>query len=71
VRQAGRTAGRTVDAVRSTMPRDRALYYSGLGIAAIAGIVEWPIAAAIGAGVWLASRGRGSGDSQPERGRTA
>jgi hypothetical protein len=42
-----------------------------LGVAAAAGIVEWPIAAAIGAGVCLASGGRGSGGNQPERRRTA
>jgi hypothetical protein len=39
-------------------PRDRLLYYGGLGLAATVGVLEWPVAAAAGAGVWIASRGR-------------
>jgi hypothetical protein len=39
-------------------PRDRLLYYGALGVAATVGAIEWPVAAAAGAGVWVAMRGR-------------
>lgn len=38
-------------------PTERLLYYGGLGVMAVAGVLEWPVAAAVGAGVWVASRG--------------
>lgn len=55
-------------AVRSNLPPvDRVLYYGGLGVLAAAGVVEWPVAAAVGAGVWVAGRagrrGRGPAGS--------
>ncbi|MFR9749638.1 hypothetical protein ACL02S_01230 [Nocardia sp. 004] len=34
------------------------LYYGGLGAAAATGLVSWPVATAIGVGVWMASRVR-------------
>ena len=32
------------------------MYYGGLGVMAAVGVVEWPVAAALGAGLWLANR---------------
>lgn len=43
----------------------RILYYGGLGLLAAVGMVEWPVAAAIGAGVWVATHA----DHQPGDGR--
>jgi hypothetical protein len=37
-------------------PRDRLLYYGGLGTAAVLGVIEWPVAIAIGAGIAIAQR---------------
>jgi hypothetical protein len=34
------------------------LYYAGLGAMAALGVVPWPVAAAAGGGVWVASRAR-------------
>jgi hypothetical protein len=46
-------------AVRNNLPsRNTLLYYTGLGAAAALQVVSWPVAAAIGAGVWVASRTR-------------
>lgn len=45
--------------VRSYLPpAERLLYYGGLGTAAVIGALEWPVAVAAGAGVWVASRTR-------------
>ena len=44
-------------AVRANLPPvDRMLYYGGLGLMAAVGVLEWPVAAAVGAGVWVAGR---------------
>ncbi|HEY2947826.1 MAG TPA: hypothetical protein VGJ53_05410 [Micromonosporaceae bacterium] len=49
----------TARTVRSFLPpSERLLYYGGLGAMAVAGILEWPVAAAAGAGVWVATRGQ-------------
>jgi hypothetical protein len=46
--------------VRANLPPvERLLYYGGLGLMATAGVLEWPVAAAVGAGVWVAGRGVG------------
>jgi hypothetical protein len=37
-------------------PRDRLLYYGGLGTAAVLGVIEWPVAIAIGAGIAIMER---------------
>jgi hypothetical protein len=43
--------------VRENRPSaDQLLYYGGLGALAAFGVVDWPVAAAIGAGVWIARR---------------
>jgi hypothetical protein len=39
-------------------PTGRMLYYAGLGALAALDVLSWPVAAAIGGGVWVASRGR-------------
>ncbi len=45
--------------VRSFLPpAERLLYYGGLGTAAVIGALEWPVAVAAGAGVWVATRTR-------------
>lgn len=71
-------AGRAVSSYLP--PPSRLGYYAGLGVLAAAGVIEWPIAAAIGVGVAVAglprreeaSSQRGSGDStQAERSRGA
>jgi hypothetical protein len=47
------------DVVRSYLPpMERMAYYGGLGVAALVGVLEWPVAAAAGAGVWVATRTR-------------
>ncbi len=44
-------------AVRANLPpTERLLYYGGLGLMATVGVLEWPVAGAVGVGVWLASR---------------
>lgn len=53
-----------VQAVRANLPpADEMIYYTGLGVLTVAGALEWPVAAAVGAGVWIAgrvgARGRG------------
>ena len=39
-------------------PVERLLYYGGLGVLATVGVLEWPVAAVVGAGVWVAGRTR-------------
>jgi hypothetical protein len=46
-------------------PRDRLLYYGGLGTAAVLGVIEWPVAIAVGAGIAIAQRSH-----QEDGGRT-
>jgi hypothetical protein len=52
-------AGQMVRA--SLPPPERLAYYSGLGALAALGILDWPVAGAIGTGVWVATRTRRSG----------
>lgn len=50
-------AGEAASAIRSALPPPTQLaYYSGLGALAISGIVEWPVALAIGAGTVIAQQ---------------
>ncbi len=54
--------------VRANLPRPRQmLYYGALGGLAAVGAIEWPVAAAIGAGVWVASRTGWRRPGQPGR----
>jgi hypothetical protein len=48
-------------------PLERLLYYGGLGTAAVVGVVEWPVAVAVDAGVWVATRGRRSAGVASEK----
>ena len=38
------------------LSRDQAGFYAGLGALATLGVIEWPVAAAVGAGHWLLRR---------------
>jgi hypothetical protein len=39
------------------LPRkDQLLYYGGLGLLGLAGVVDWPVAAVAAASVWVATR---------------
>lgn len=43
---------------RQLLPRDQpAIYYGGVTAAAVAGLIEWPVAAALAVGVWIARSG--------------
>ena len=56
----GRDVGHAVDMARTFLPPpERIMYYGGLGALAAFGILEWPVAAAIGAGTLIAQRARG------------
>ncbi len=37
-------------------PADRLVFYGGLGVAAIVGLIDWPVATAIGIGTLFARR---------------
>ncbi|MGY2008329.1 hypothetical protein ACW9HJ_24785 [Nocardia gipuzkoensis] len=55
---AGGVASATA-AVRDRVPdRESLLYFGGLGAAAVTGVVSWPVAGAIGVGVWVAEHAR-------------
>jgi hypothetical protein len=54
-----RTVGETPATARRHMPPpERMLYYAGLGALAALEVVSWPVAIALGAGVWVATRKR-------------
>lgn len=54
----------------SMMPsRSSMLFYGGLAVTAVVGAIEWPVAAAIGVGTALASRG--AADPRPGGGTPA
>jgi hypothetical protein len=50
-------------------PRNRLLYYGGLGVAAVVGAIEWPVAIAVGAGLEIAQRSRQEDTSSSGRRR--
>jgi hypothetical protein len=55
-------------AVASHLPSaERVAFYGGLGAAAVFGVLEWPVAVAIGLGTAIAHHARGS--AQPELAR--
>jgi hypothetical protein len=59
----------TARTVVSAIPEPkRLLYYGGVGALAVLGILEWPVAAAAAAGVWVAThsvrRGEPSGSTR-------
>ncbi|MCP2292578.1 hypothetical protein ACFYT3_33455 [Nocardia amikacinitolerans] len=58
-----RTAAEGVSSVTTAVlhrvpDRESMLYYGGLGAAAATGLVSWPVATAIGVGVWVAEHAR-------------
>lgn len=55
--------GSAVQGVRDYLPSSRqALYYGGLALVAAVGVVEWPVAAAIGVGTALARKSHDNGE---------
>ena len=51
-------------------PPERLAFYGGLGLAAVLGAIDWPVAAAIGIGAMVARRtGRGMGGMRSRSGR--
>lgn len=61
VRQVHVPAPNMPQALQDKLPdRKQLIYYGGLGAMAAFGVVSWPVAAAIGAGVWVAGRARSS-----------
>ncbi|WP_214416494.1 hypothetical protein [Sphaerisporangium fuscum] len=57
----GQEMNRAMETARTFLPPpDRLLYYGGLGLLAAIGLLEWPVAAAIGAGTMVAARARGA-----------
>jgi hypothetical protein len=42
-------------------PRDQLALYAGLGAGAVAGLIEWPVAAAVAAGTFVAKRAHSAG----------
>ncbi|WP_188190336.1 hypothetical protein [Nonomuraea sp. SYSU D8015] len=64
--------GHYMDVARTFMPPpERIAYYGALGALAVFGVVEWPVAAAIGAGTVIAQRARRQGPSAAGRPRQA
>jgi hypothetical protein len=64
-------AAKVGDAVRDNAPTgDQLVYYGGLGALAAFGVVDWPVAAAIAVGVWVARR-RSQTSREPESADTA
>ncbi|GAA3202052.1 hypothetical protein [Nonomuraea roseoviolacea] len=51
--------GHAADVARAMLPPpERVAYYGALGALAVMGVIEWPVAAAIGAGAIIAQRAR-------------
>jgi hypothetical protein len=62
--------GAAARGARSMLPSTKSmLFFGGLAATAVVGAIEWPVAAAIGVGTALASRG--AADPQPRGGTTA
>jgi hypothetical protein len=59
--------GQAVDVVRSFLPApERVAYYGALGALAVFGVLDWPVAAAIGAGTMIAQRARKKNSPESE-----
>lgn len=57
IERVARSAAGVVTTAGASLPAPRRLaYYGTLGVMAVAGALEWPVAAAIGVGVWVAGR---------------
>lgn len=58
-RMSRQEVGHAVDVARTFLPPpERIAYYGALGVLAAVGVLEWPVAAAIGAGTMIARRRR-------------
>ncbi|MEV6982863.1 hypothetical protein AB0M95_16600 [Sphaerisporangium sp. NPDC051017] len=56
-RRRGQEMNRAMETARTFLPPpERIAYYGGLGLLAAVGLLEWPVAAAIGAGTLIAQR---------------
>jgi hypothetical protein len=56
-------AGDALGAAVSAVPRQKVLFYTGVAALGVAGVVEWPVAAVVVAGTYVASRSRGRADA--------
>jgi hypothetical protein len=61
-------AGQAVTAAVATVPRQKAVFYLGVGALGVLGVVDWPVAAVVAAGTYVASRahGRSTNASNPD-----
>jgi hypothetical protein len=67
-----REVGRAAGAATSFLPpRERLIWYGGLGTAAVLGVIEWPVAVAVGAGTVIAQRALRQRDSGGPARRTS
>lgn len=67
-----RGVGHAVAGARSILPPpERMAYYAGLGALAVFGVIEWPVAAAIGAGTVIVRRSLKSEPTTPDGGSEA
>ncbi|RCG31321.1 hypothetical protein DQ384_11440 [Sphaerisporangium album] len=70
-RRRGQEMNRAMETARTFLPPpERIVYYGGLGLLAAIGLMEWPVAAAIGAGTLIAQRACAAAGKGAE-GRTA
>ncbi|GLW08751.1 hypothetical protein Misp01_38810 [Microtetraspora sp. NBRC 13810] len=65
--QVGSVVGTVAGTARSVLRPDHFLYYSGLAALAAFEVIEWPVAAAIGAGLIVAERSRRRRGEVPEQ----
>ncbi|MEV0195360.1 hypothetical protein [Nonomuraea sp. NPDC050691] len=64
--------GHAADVARAMLPPpERVAYYGALGALAVMGVIEWPVAAAIGAGAIIAQRARSGRTSMGNGGQRA
>ncbi|WP_156046196.1 hypothetical protein [Herbidospora cretacea] len=54
-------AGHAMRRAAKSTSAQQVVYYGGLGALAAVGVIEWPIAAAIGVGTLIAARAKGAG----------
>lgn|SRR5690606_32811306 len=56
--QVGNVVGTAANTARSVLQPKRIVYYGGLAVLAVFEVIEWPVAAAIGAGMAVAESAR-------------
>jgi hypothetical protein len=52
-------AGQAVTTAVASVPREKAVFYIGVGTLGVLGVVDWPVAAVVAAGAYVASRAYG------------